>query len=39
MLGQRGISDSAIPEKIVFLTPDSEFEKMPGGSFEGVKFS
>ena len=36
MLGQRGIPDSAIRERmskeeIVFLTQDSEFEKMPGG--------
>jgi hypothetical protein len=36
VLGQRGIPDSAIRERIlkeelVFLTQDSEFEKMPGG--------
>ena len=36
MLGQRGIPDSVIRERIlkeeiVFLTQDSEFEKMPGG--------
>jgi predicted nuclease of predicted toxin-antitoxin system len=36
ILGQRAIPDSAIRERIfkedmVFLTQDSEFEKMPGG--------
>jgi uncharacterized protein with PIN domain len=36
VLGQRGIPDAAIRERIskeelVFLTQDSEFEKMPGG--------
>jgi uncharacterized protein with PIN domain len=36
VLGQRGIPDSAIRERVskeelVFLTQDSEFEQMPGG--------
>jgi hypothetical protein len=36
VLGQRGIPDSAMRERVskeelVFLTQDSEFEKMPGG--------